>query len=95
MFYVALDDVTQNVNRVSMRVKNGGHDIPTEDILRRSKTSFDQLYRHAHIADTLVMIDNSLDDGKIILDINNGFITFEANYIPKWALPVRAQFKSK
>src|SRR5699024_2000311 len=73
MFYVALDDVTQNINRVAMRVKNGGHDIPTEDILRRSKTSFDQLYRYAHIVDTLVMIDNSLDDGKIILEINNGF----------------------
>src|SRR5699024_4859686 len=29
MFYVALDDVTQNINRVAMRVKNGGHDIPT------------------------------------------------------------------
>ena len=95
MFYVALDDVTQNINRVAMRVKNGGHDIPTEDILRRSKTSFDQLYRYAHIVDTLVMIDNSLDDGKIILEINNGFITFEAKSIPKWALPVRAQFKSK
>ncbi|HLR51650.1 MAG TPA: zeta toxin family protein [Candidatus Avamphibacillus sp.] len=93
MFYVALDDVNQNINRVAMRVKNGGHDIPTEDIIRRNKTSFDQLYRYAHIIDTLVMIDNSLDDGKIILEVNNGFITFETNYLPQWALPVMEQFK--
>lgn len=93
MFYVALDDVAQNINRVAMRVKNGGHDIPTENILRRSKTSYEQLYRYAHIIDTLVMIDNSFDDGKIILEINNGFITFEADYLPKWALPVKEQFK--
>lgn len=93
MFYVALDDVTQNINRVAMRVKNGGHDIPTEDILRRNKTSFEQLYRYAHITDTLVMIDNSLDDGKIILEINNGFITFEADYLPEWALPIKEQFE--
>ena len=41
MFYVALDDVAQNTNHIAMKVKNGGHDIPIEDIVRRSKTSFD------------------------------------------------------
>ena len=94
MFYVALDDVAQNINRVAMRVQNGGHDIPTEDILKRNKTSFDQLYRYAHIIDTLVLVDNSLDDGKVILEVNNGVITFETNYLPKWAVPVKNQFKS-
>ena len=34
MFYIALRNVHQNIERVAMRVKNGGHDIPTEDILR-------------------------------------------------------------
>src|SRR5699024_11264788 len=76
MFYVALDDVNQNINRVTMRVKNGGHDIPTEDIIRRNKTSFDQLYRYAHIIDILVMIDYSLYYGKIILEFNIVFIFF-------------------
>ncbi len=93
MFYVALDDVTQNINRVAMRVKNGGHDIPTKDILRRSKTSFAQLYRYAKIIDTLVVIDNSSDDGKIILEINNGFLTFESGHLPEWAIPVKKQFE--
>lgn len=93
MFYVALDDVTQNINRVAMRVRNGGHDIPTEDILRRNKTSFDQLYRYAHIIDTLVLIDNSLDDGKVILEINNGFITFETTRLPEWSRLIKEQFE--
>lgn len=40
-----------------------------------------------------MIIDNSFDDGMIILEINNGFITFEADYIPEWALPVKKQFE--
>ena len=32
------------IERVGMRVANGSHSIPTEDILRRNKTSFEHLY---------------------------------------------------
>lgn len=92
MFYVALSEVEQNINRVAMRVKNGGHHIPTEDIIRRSKTSFENLYRHVAIIDNLVLIDNSQDDGEIVLEINNGVVTFEAKPLPRWTLPVKEQF---
>ncbi|UGB33132.1 zeta toxin family protein [Metabacillus sp. B2-18] len=92
MFYVALSDVSQNIKRVAMRVKNGGHDIPTEDILRRSKTSFDHLYQYAHMVDNIVLVDNSQEDGEIVLEINNGAITFEAQNLPQWVLPVKEQF---
>lgn len=44
MFYIALNNVSENIERVAMRVKNGGHHIPTEDILRRDETSFKHLY---------------------------------------------------
>ncbi len=37
MFYIALNNVNQNIERVALRVKNGGHHIPTEDIIRRNK----------------------------------------------------------
>lgn len=93
MFYVALSNVEQNIERIAMRVRNGGHNIPTEDIIRRNTTSFKHLYEFAHIIDNLVLIDNSEDDGKIVLEINNGVITFETNIIPKWALPVMEQYK--
>lgn len=92
MFYVALRNVEQNIERVAMRVKNGGHNIPTEDIIRRNTTSFKHLYEYAHIINNLVLIDNSEDDGDIVLEINNGFITFESNTLPKWVLPVVEQF---
>lgn len=93
MFYVALSNVHQNIERVAMRVKNGGHHIPTEDIIRRNKTSFQHLYAYAHMIDNLVLIDNSEEDGEIVLEINNGIITFEATNLPKWSHPVREQFR--
>lgn len=93
MFYVALNNVIQNIERVALRVKNGGHNIPTEDILRRNKTSFEHLYNYANIVDNLILIDNSEDDGEIILEVNAGQITFESNNLPLWAHPVREQFK--
>lgn len=93
MFYVALSNVNQNIERVAMRVKNGGHNIPTEDIIRRSKTSLKHLYEYAKIVDNLVLIDNSQDDGEMVLEINDGKITFETNNLPQWVLPVWEQFK--
>ncbi|CAM4226731.1 hypothetical protein PAAL109150_16610 [Paenibacillus alkaliterrae] len=32
MFYVGLGDYRLNIDRVAARVKNGGHDIPAEDM---------------------------------------------------------------
>ncbi|UOE92673.1 zeta toxin family protein [Alkalihalobacillus sp. LMS39] len=95
MFYVALNDFHQNIERVEMRVKNGGHHIPTEDIIRRNKTSFKHLYEYAYLVDNLILIDNSEDNGEIIMEVNNGIITFEAVNIPKWSHPVRQQFRKK
>lgn len=92
MFYIALGNVKQNVERVAMRVRNGGHHIPTEDILRRNETSFKHLYENASIINNLILIDNSKDNGEIILEINESKITFEANQLPTWALPLRRQF---
>ncbi|MDC3416680.1 zeta toxin family protein [Aquibacillus salsiterrae] len=93
MFYVALSNVNQNIERAALRVKNGGHHIPTEDIIRRNKTSFQHLYDYAAIIDNLV--DNSEDDGDRVLEINNGIVTYESSNLPDWTLPVWEQFKKK
>ncbi len=92
MFYIDLNDVNQNIERVAMRVKNGGHHISTEDILRRNTTSFKHLYECASLMNNLVLIDNSQDDGKIVLEVNEGIITFNQTELPKWSIPIWEQF---
>ncbi len=94
MFYIALSNVEQNIERVAMRVENGGHSIPTEDILRRNKTSFEHLYNFAELMNNLVLIDNSEDDGQIIVEVNDGSIIFTASQLPDWSLPVWEKLKA-
>ncbi|MNB99274.1 Zeta toxin [compost metagenome] len=48
MFYVGLGDVRLNIERVAARVRNGGHNIPTEDIIRRHTTSLQNLLSNIH-----------------------------------------------
>ena len=88
MFYIALNDVQQNIERVAMRVRNGGHHISTEDIIRRNKTSFANLYEYSSLVNNLILIDNSTDDGEILLEINNKIITFAADKLPTWVQPI-------
>nr|WP_233281211.1 zeta toxin family protein [Paenibacillus algicola] len=85
MFYVGLGDYYLNIERVAIRVKNGGHHIPTEDIIRRHDTSIRNLLLHLQMIDHLVVIDNSLSEGRIILSVDNGTISYSINSIPLWA----------
>ncbi|MFC5471311.1 hypothetical protein ACFPPD_21725 [Cohnella suwonensis] len=84
MFYVGLGDYHLNIERVAVRVQNGGHHIPTEDIIRRHQTSIQNLLSHLHWIDHLIVIDNSQSQGEIILGVDNGTITHRSEFIPQW-----------
>ncbi|MYL61818.1 hypothetical protein GLW07_00475 [Bacillus hwajinpoensis] len=94
MFYVGSSHVTQNIERVALRVKNGGHHIPTKDILKRDTTSKENLLQHLSLIDNLVVIDNSKSDGELILEISNNQITLETDEIPDWADPIKQKFNT-
>ncbi|NOU99449.1 zeta toxin family protein [Paenibacillus planticolens] len=84
MFYVGLGDYHLNLERVAVRVKNGGHHIPSEDIIRRHQTSIQNLLAHLDLIDHLIVIDNSLSEGRIILGADDGSITHRLDSIPSW-----------
>ena len=55
------------VERVAMRVKNGGHSSPTETIIRRYKKGIENLIRlYMPIADNWWLYDNSLENPELI-----------------------------
>ena len=63
IFYLYLEDVTDNIARVQNRVFNGGHDIPRDDIIRRyyrSRKLFYDLYRG--LADRWFLFFNADDE---------------------------------
>ena len=58
--YLKVDAVKLSLQRVAHRVRQGGHDVPAEDIRRRfikSWSNFNDLYRP--LADTVYVFDNS------------------------------------
>lgn len=59
LFYVALDNVEDNIDRVRQRVLKDGHDIQEADIRRRYQGSLSKLVDALKLADEVVLIDNS------------------------------------
>ncbi|WP_282937672.1 zeta toxin family protein [Paenibacillus sp. RC67] len=94
MFYVGLGDYQLNIERVAVRVKNGGHHIPTEDIIRRHDTSIQNLLSHLHLIDHLIVIDNSHTEGVIILGADNGSITYRSDSLPQWSESIEHRLQS-
>jgi predicted ABC-type ATPase len=55
------------VERVAMRVQNGGHSIPTDTIIRRYKKGIEKPFRlYMPIADNWSLYDNSFESPELI-----------------------------
>ena len=92
MFYVGLNDVRLNIERVAARVQNGGHHIAPEDIVRRQTTSMKNLLTHIHLIDHLIVIDNSKVSGEISLEIEHNVLKYQAGSLPMWVQQIKDQF---
>ncbi|KRE51071.1 hypothetical protein ASG85_19135 [Paenibacillus sp. Soil724D2] len=87
MFYVGLGDPKLNIERVAARVRNGGHHIPSSDILKRHVTSIQNLLKHLELIDHLFVIDNSNLDGEMVLEVE-GTIKYKKAPLPSWVRPI-------
>ncbi len=101
IWYAGLATMEQHVRRVSQRVKQGGHDIPKEDIQRRWSTSRLNLVRLLPHLARLRVYDNSHEADPstgseprpiLILDYENGSILAPSDLknTPHWAKPMVA-----
>ncbi len=60
VFYVALPSAVLAVNRVALRVKLGGHNIPQADVERRFQRSLHNLFElYLPLADRWTVLDNA------------------------------------
>jgi len=76
IFYLYLEDVTDNIARVQNRVFNGGHNIPKEDIIRRyfrSRNLFFNLYKD--LADRWFLFFNADDEFEEVANFADGELT--------------------
>lgn len=72
LIYICLDSPQLSIERVAFRVRNGGHDIPTEAILRRYPRSLANLRPASQLADEFAVIDNSDRKPRWVMKYANG-----------------------
>ena len=85
LVYVGTNDVSINIERVRQRVRNGGHDVPEEDQLRRYPRSLANLPKALALADEALIFDNSSPLGHVRLAEKNKNGLRILNDLPRWA----------
>lgn len=66
MLYVLLQSAALQIERVRIRVANGGHDVPEGKLRSRRTRSFEQLAWFAGRVDRLTIFDNSFGDPELM-----------------------------
>lgn len=76
VYHLYLESVEYNLERIDLRVKNGGHFIPKEDVLRRDARVKRNVEKLKEMADELFLIDNSEREPIIKEIYKNGICIF-------------------
>ncbi len=83
LFYVALDTVAESLQRIENRVRRGGHDIPSEDVLRRFDGRWDAVAKVLPYCDEAEFYDN--DNGFVkVAEYRNGELRQVGQLSPRW-----------
>ncbi|MDR6726200.1 putative ABC-type ATPase [Paenibacillus amylolyticus] len=83
LYYVGLKSVEYHIERVEMRVKNGGHHIPEEDIRRRYDRSIGNLPEALKLSDRSFIFDNT-SKFRLIMEVEKGNVQTISKDIPQW-----------
>lgn len=86
LVYVITMDSILNVERVQARVKQGGHNVPEDQIHQRWQRSLELLPWFAERADKLIVLDNSDEFVPIALRRFNQKLTFTGTMLDHPAL---------
>ena len=84
LVYVSLGDPELHIERVRLRVSQGGHDIPDTDICRRYWRSLMHAPEALRLVDEAVVLDNSGFHPVRVLLLNDGSVVWRADALPEW-----------
>ena len=83
LYYVGVDTAEESISRIKNRVSKGGHNIPTNDVLRRFENRFCDLAKILPYCDEAVFFDN--ENGFVeVAEYKNGELVTKVNKSPKW-----------
>lgn len=93
LVYVSLGDPELHIERVRLRVSQGGHDIPDSDIRRRYWRSLRRAPDALRLADEAIVLDNSGIHPARTLLLRHGHVVWSATTLPEWVQPLAALLK--
>lgn len=83
LLYVVLDSPDRNVERVRLRVRKGGHDVPEDKIRARYARSLDQFPWFLEQADRAWIYDNSGAQPRRIGEKRDGVVQLDGDALPQ------------
>lgn len=84
LFYIGLGGVALSVERVALRVSEGGHDVPRADLFRRFDRSLANLPVALELADRAYVFENSGLQRRLVLARINGRTRVVPRRLPPW-----------
>lgn len=93
IYYMGVEKLSINLNRIRQRVEQGGHNIPKEDVLRRESRSLNNLMKLVFVADEIHLIDNTFMQATIAASISKDDykIHIPENELPGWIYRVLSE----
>ena len=87
MVLIHLEQAELNAARVAQRVQDGGHNVPTEKLLKRIPRLLDQVKIAIPLCDEVRVLDNSSAENPFrpLMTIKLGQVEFHQHPLPAWA----------
>lgn len=89
LFYVCTSDPAINVNRITQRYLNGGHEVPISKIISRYYKSLVNMSEAITFVDRAYIYDNSVENQlpRLLYRTSNGIVVKQyTDDIPDWAM---------
>lgn len=88
LYYVGLDTAQESLERIANRVRRGGHNIGTEDVLRRFASRWEAVTKVLPYCDEAHFFDN--DNGFVeVAEYKNGELLLVGELCPAWVQELR------
>ena len=90
LYYIGISNYNALIERVMYRVREGGHNIPANTIIRRYQKSIDSLIKAIPLFDEVSVLDNSGSMYKNVITFKNSKVE-SFNFCPAWFEKVAQQ----
>ena len=83
LFYIGLDSAEESISRIENRVKRGGHDIPSDDVVRRFASRWEAVAKVLPYCDEAEFYDNG-NGFTLVAEYRNGELRTIGSRVPRW-----------